>query len=222
MDEQDLQTLAVRLESNPVDLPSCTQIADLVSTLPGPPHEERFSKLIPPIRRRCGFEPLWWPCHTMPAIIRAVKDPTPASVRAICDFFQDIAGLQKILTKAGAIPPNFKARPAFLVLVFCSMNRRRLKRSRNSSGTDFSEVEIWVASGIRLIAEKAHQEIRGEFERLGIAKTCPHCGMLYVDTKLAYCSKRCGDAKRSAKFYNSKRDRLLPMKREEGPAQSRG
>ncbi len=207
MDEDDLKRLSDRLKSKPVTLRCCEHLAILESALRKleselwVPAEKSLRKSGHLVKRELLSEPLSWPCDSIPAILEAVRNPSPASVTRICQFFRDVAGLRNIETKARTRPASFKERPAFLVIAWAALYGRRILRSRESS--PITEIEVVCARLLFLMALQVHEEIRAEFERADIAKMCPHCA-LYLDTSLKYCSNRCGDAARSAKRYSSK------------------
>ncbi len=214
MNERDLQKLTDRLKNAYVTLPHCEQLAKLARHPAAPDVDERIRTLgLASKYRRSHLKSMWWPCDAILEIVPTLREPCPRSVRRICDFFKDIAALEVLFTKK-PIPLSLKEKPPFLVKALAVLERRRVKNSYYSC-KQLSEVELWFAAMLFGYAMLAQKEISKEFERLSIANTCPHCGLLYVDTNRKYCSDQCGAAARSAKHYSSNRERLMARKREE-------
>ncbi len=213
MAEPIAEVLAERLRKKKLEPPVLLCLAAVVKLV----SQNQTGATVPDIalltreHRRVSRTSWLWPCHWIPTIEGALKDPAPEGCTAILGFFQAVAVMRHL--RAGRqIKKDLEAlglheHPFTLVaLAHISGRPRSLTPPPGAlQASGISDVEARLAWVLWCIADYIHKELRDLFLANGIAKTCRHCDRLMVDMAHLYCSEGCRRAFQNAKDYRKRR-----------------
>jgi hypothetical protein len=193
--------LGHRLRNSPRRL--CPPLLDVVSKLTVAHQLEVTHQLRNlPGRSRAYSAPIFWPCHRVLDVRKALLRPESADTGVLIEFFLNVAGLEFLDYRKRT--PAWFAPPPSLVLATVATVRRRssLLRSLRFFRRRFalSDAELWMGMFIFEASVMLRNEILVVLEAHGIARMCTFCHRLLL-SKRKYCSDSCMQAHKDAKRY---------------------
>jgi hypothetical protein len=151
-------------------------------------------------RTRAYSAPIFWPCHRVIELQKAIVRPESSEIGVLIEFFRDVAGLE-FLDRKKHMPAWFTPPPSVVLAALATIRgRARLRRSLRNFRLKLalSDAELWMGAFIFEASVVLRNEILSVLGAMSVAGMCEFCHRLIL-SKRKYCSDQCMHARKDAK-----------------------